>query len=106
MTAGASLHRHVSKQDVETPADFLQAVTTRFGRPTADLACTIENAKAPDAFVEGDARPWPREGLLWLNPPFGDIAPWAARCAAWRPLVGHSTALASIVGGGSDLREA
>lgn len=76
---------HRSRQDFETPRIFLDAVEYRWGKLTADLACTVENAKAPLALVQSltDVE-WPVEGNLWLNPPFADIDPWARRCAAWR----------------------
>jgi hypothetical protein len=85
---GAQFARGASKQNYETPADFIRAVETRFGRLTVDLACSPENAKAPDRFYEDRLPAWPREGLLWLNPPFSNIAPWASRCAAWQPVHG------------------
>lgn len=76
-----------SKQDYETPADFLAAVASRFGPLDVDLACTRKNAKAllGLAFPEVDAlrEPWAErfpDGNLWLNPPFGDLEPWAAKC--------------------------
>ena len=54
MTTGATMNRHRSVQDVETPRDLLDAVEARFGKLTADLACTRANAKAPDAYTESD----------------------------------------------------
>lgn len=74
---------HASKQDYGTPRDLLDAIEARFGAITCDLAADAHNAVAP-AFFDANAnallQPWPR-GLLWLNPPFVRIAPWAARCA-------------------------
>lgn len=72
-----------TKQDYETPLEFIEAVEKRFGRLTVDLAASAENAKASLYFTENDNaldQEWP-EGLLWLNPPFKDIEPWAAKCA-------------------------
>ena len=83
---GAANHRGRSVQVVGTPPALLDAVQRRFGVLTWDLAATPENAVAPDWFTEADdalARPWPREGVLWLNPPFANIAPWAAKCSEW-----------------------
>jgi phage N-6-adenine-methyltransferase len=88
---GAGLARHQSKQDVQTPEEFILAVEARFGLLKFDLAATDENSQAnqhwgpgskvPDSLVED----WTlREGVLWLNPPFGDIATWAAKCATCR----------------------
>jgi len=88
-----------SEQTVATPRDFLDAVEVRFGKMAWDLAATAENCiikgwgsegglkrfgpdhhdpKKRDAF----ANEWTKlKGNLWLNPPFGDIAPWAEKCA-------------------------
>jgi len=83
----------VTKQDYETPPELVEAVERRFGRLTADLACTPRNAKIsdPDGEVfslengtDSLANPWPTLGRLWLNPPYADIAPWAAKASAWR----------------------
>ena len=78
-----------SEQTVETPPEFLEAVERRFGPLAWDLACTRENAKAPrgifypshDALA--DHENW--SSLIepenaWLNPPFGDLRPWVAKC--------------------------
>lgn len=76
-----------SRQDYETPAEFIAAVERRFGPLVGDLAASAENAKHPDFFTEAQdslSQPWARwrsDGVLWLNPPFGSIAPWAAKCA-------------------------
>jgi phage N-6-adenine-methyltransferase len=88
---GAGLARHQSVQDVQTPKEFIDAIEKRFGILRIDLAATNNNCQAqlhfgpgsqsPDALVED----WSvRGGNLWLNPPFGDIAPWAAKCATCR----------------------
>lgn len=77
-----------SKQDYETPPEFIAAVERRFGRLHVDLAARADNAKAA-IFVppERDSLSlnWAREFAgrrCWLNPEFADIAPWAAKCAA------------------------
>jgi len=76
-----------TKQDYETPQEFIDAVEKRFGKLTFDLAATADNAKCSSFYTEKDdallmpGRVWP-EGLLWLNPPFKVIDPWAAACAA------------------------
>lgn len=73
-----------SRQDYETPDDLLSAVRAHFGPPSWDLAASAANAKAPD-FID-EARDsltvdWYKlGGLLWLNPPFGSITAWAAKC--------------------------
>ncbi len=77
-----------SRQDYGTPVAFIEACAARFGPIVCDLACTTVNAKAPagyhydkgaDSLMAEWARDWP-EGNLWLNPPFGDIGAWAAKC--------------------------
>jgi len=74
-----------TRQDYETPQEFIDAVEQRFGKLTFDLAAQATNTKVPGGFfTEADnalTQPWPN-GLLWLNPPFKVIDPWAARCLA------------------------
>ena len=81
----------MSKQDYETPRDFLVAVGSHFGPLAIDLACREDNAKAPRALTEERnslSALWDheiREGeVAWLNPPFADIDPWVAKAAEWR----------------------
>lgn len=77
----------MSKQDYGTPRAFIEAVEARFGPLVADLAANTENAKCAD-FIGPDrdsltvdwAAKYPT-GNLWLNPPFADIEPWAAKCS-------------------------
>ena len=79
-----------SRQDYETPAEFIAAVEKRWGWMAVDLAASKENAKAPSYYTEADdslAQNWqmlfrnPATLCCWLNPPFGDIAPWAKKCS-------------------------
>lgn len=76
-----------SKQDYQTPMEFIRAVEGRFGPLAWDLAATAENARSfhfvgPDDDTLGTA--WhelaPGE-WLWLNPPFGDIESFARKAA-------------------------
>lgn len=74
-----------SKQDYATPRPFLDAVEARFGRINFDLAASAGN-KVVDAYFDERKdslkQTWRRlPGLLWLNPPFGNIDPWAEKCA-------------------------
>jgi phage N-6-adenine-methyltransferase len=76
-----------SKQDYGTPWSLIRAIEARWGSLTIDLAARADNAKAP-LFItpEEDSlkQDWSTrigDGLAWLNPPFGDIAPWAAKCS-------------------------
>lgn len=77
--------RYRSKQDYETPWEVVRALERRFGPFAVDLAAREDNKKAPVCITEqenGLAVEWRRlTGLLWLNPPFANIDPWAAKCA-------------------------
>lgn len=82
---GPTVRRGKSRQTYGTPWEFIRAVTTRFGPLTWDLACSVENRKAPAGFTVAEdslRQPW---GLLtgnaWLNPEFDDISPWAHKMA-------------------------
>lgn len=83
--AGAAMHRGSSKQDYETPREFMRAVARRFGPIEFDLAASEENKKAIYCYSEDNdalSKDWSeRDGLLWLNPPFANIEPWARKCA-------------------------
>ncbi len=96
---GASFNRGKSRQDFATPQDFRDAVVKKFGMPSFDLAADEKNAfcdwvSMHQYFTEEDdalkqewyKRATPRDQpekqlLMWLNPPFGNIAPWARQCA-------------------------
>jgi hypothetical protein len=98
-----------SKQDYQSPSDFMEAVVGRFGPITFDLAAHAGNAQSPNYFAPctGPDGPLPRDprafgidafdhpwahlstnrfrrmgehGLLWLNCEWSDIASWAAKC--------------------------
>jgi phage N-6-adenine-methyltransferase len=81
-----------SKQDYGTPPEFLAAVKARLGieQFDCDLAASPENAVCSRYFTEkenGLQQGWMAGmGWNWLNPPFGNIAPWVklaevkARC--------------------------
>ncbi len=84
----------LSKQDYETPPEFIAAVKSRLGISefSIDLAADEHNTKAHIfVFREMDALAGDWEGLLtyhevegswcWLNPPYGNIAPWAKKCS-------------------------
>lgn len=94
MTADVVRHRKMprqkpnrSRQDYATPWDFIEAVERRFGKLEVDLAATKANAKAPWCVTpEQDSLSisWAErfaDKLCWLNPPFGNIEKWAAKCA-------------------------
>jgi phage N-6-adenine-methyltransferase len=77
-----------SEQVVATPRDFLDALEMRFGRMRFDLAATKSNSIADEWYgTEDDSLSidWSLlDGNLWLNPPYGDIGPWAQKCAETR----------------------
>lgn len=91
---GATMARGKSKQDYGTPREFLAAAEKRFGRIAWDLAAHEKNHVCPFYYGRGSAhgensliQDWGSlGGTLWLNPPYADIAPWAAKCASvrWR----------------------
>lgn len=81
-----------SRQDYQTPVAFLGAVEARFGPIVFDLACTKANSVAQRGFFhdlgfDGIAEDWTHLAMhgevLWLNPPFGQVAKWAEKCAAY-----------------------
>lgn len=84
MKTGPAIARGKSKQDYPTPWEFIWACEHRFCPISFDLAASPENAKAPKFYtIEDDSlsKPWHElDGVLWLNPPFDNIAPWAKKC--------------------------
>lgn len=79
-----------SKQDYETPRNFLSAIKKRLGIKAFefDFACSRENRKARRGWTEHDDSlskadwEWQHEvdlGWGWLNPPYSDIGPWAKK---------------------------
>ena len=95
---GPRITKGKSEGDYATPDNFLQAVQKKFGPIVYDLAASAQNAVCERFFtIEDDAfkQDWAaismkyphghegtkigRGGILWLNPPFSFIAPWASR---------------------------
>ncbi|HEY8944342.1 MAG TPA: DNA N-6-adenine-methyltransferase [Polyangiaceae bacterium] len=74
-----------SKQDYSTPRSFLNGVERRFGPIKWDLAAHEKNAVCDLWIGERQnslVHDWHQlDGWLFLNPPLGDIAPWAKKCA-------------------------
>lgn len=75
-----------TKQDYGTPWSFIAAVEERFGTIVCDLAAHAGNAKCTtfitpeeDTFTVAWAQRFPT-GVLWLNPEFANIAPYAEKC--------------------------
>lgn len=75
-----------SKQDYQTPKDFLSAVKNRLRIEDfeCDLAASHNNAVCPCYLTEEDDSlsqdiSWKTSGWSWLNPPFANIAPWVKK---------------------------
>lgn len=85
MITGPSIKKGRSRQDYETPMEFIQAVEKRFGPLDWDLAASAGNAKAAKYFtIEQNSleQDWTKlEGNLWLNPPYGVIGPWVKKAS-------------------------
>lgn len=90
-----------SKQDYQTPPDFIEAFELRFGKISFDLAAHKNNTQhekyfcapelrweEPDAYgVDSFAHDWAELSYtleagtcMWLNCEFSDIDPWAYKC--------------------------
>lgn len=75
-----------SVQDYGTPPELVRAAAHRFGAITWDLAAHERNAVS-DLWIGEQQNSlsvaWSElsHGVLWLNPPFGAITPWARKCA-------------------------
>lgn len=90
----------LSRQDVQTPANFLAAVKKRLGITefVRDLAASSENTAADEYFsIENDAltQSWQHQtrGWQWLNPEFNDLVPWLAKAAIESALGAHIVVL-------------
>jgi phage N-6-adenine-methyltransferase len=74
-----------SEQAVGTPWQLMHACEMRWGKFTYDLAANDDgsNTKAPlwiGPTEDSLSVDWHKlGGLLWLNPEFGNIGPWAAK---------------------------
>lgn len=82
----------MTNQKWATPYEFTAAVERRYGKIGFDLAASRSNTKAPAYFHEKQnalVQDWtdlktdkgfaPR--VVWLNPPFANIDPWAEKLA-------------------------
>lgn len=73
-----------SKQDYQTPPEFLAAVKARLGIVAFawDLAASAENAVATHFYSEAVSafeNTWHSNGWAWCNPPFAHLEPWVSR---------------------------
>lgn len=83
-----------SFQDYSTPEEFMIAVEDRFGSPDHDLAALTTNGWADAHYspeVNALTQDWStippkfnKHPVLWLNPPFARIAPWAKKCSEYK----------------------
>ncbi len=75
-----------SRQDYETPDEFVRACEQRFGSFVCDLAAREDNAKTSKFYTPEQntlVQPWAIDyptGTLWLNPEFAHIDPYAEKC--------------------------
>lgn len=75
-----------SKQDYGTDPEFIKAVLERYGDFVCDLAASPSNAVCERYITEemdSLSIEWAssNDGVMWLNPPFSKIGPWAKKCA-------------------------
>jgi hypothetical protein len=92
---------HRSVQEVQTPQELLLAIAEEFRVMcwARDLAASASNSVSavqsqyygPGSQLGEDSltAEWPINGDCWLNPPFGDLEPWVAKCAEQRDRVGR-----------------
>lgn len=84
---GPTINRGKGNNAASTPMVFINAVVEKFGPLAVDLAASSHNAKAPVWIDEKrnslstDVSWSVLQGLLWLNPPFTNVTPWARKCA-------------------------
>jgi hypothetical protein len=95
----------LSKQDVGTPKEFLDAVEKRFGKITLDLAAHQDNHVCDSWLGPGgllsdslsseanwktlsphDQYTGNQIGICYLNPPFGNISDFVYKCAEQKAL--------------------
>lgn len=99
--------RGSSRQDYQTPPEFLAAIERQFGPIGFDLACSVDNMVAPRGFTaEHDAlqQDWSKlclraGAVAFCNPPFSNIKPWAQACCSVRMLRRHTLLLVPYSGG-------
>lgn len=110
-----------SKQDYATPPDFIAAVERTFGPIIFDLAAHKDNTKHERFFAHPDhaegaygidalKQDWAHTAkhlirgvsptgyhLMWLNPEFSHITPWAKKCAQERLLLPDDISIPLLV---------
>ena len=104
--SGPTIKRGKSDQVVGTPRAFLDAAERRFGSVAWDLAATTDNSVCRDSgsyfgpdhtrrdWRDALAMDWGALiGTTWCNPPFSNIAPWAAKAETTRHRIGWTLML-------------
>lgn len=105
-----------NKQDYATPADLIAAVEQRYGKISFDLAASWKNKKHSRYFAapgtldlkaeakDSFAQDWCKlshtvepNTLLWLNPEFKRIEPWARKCRDSRDGLVNGVRIAFLV---------
>jgi phage N-6-adenine-methyltransferase len=72
-----------NKQDYATPREFIATVERELGEKFGFDAAALEANKVCEEFSSDSLNiDWPVGPLVWLNPPFGAGAKFAAKCAA------------------------
>lgn len=74
----------LSKQDYQTPVEFIKAVKRRLYIHDfcCDLAASASNRQAEKWWAEEDnslLQSWDEEGWNWLNPPYANIKEWVEK---------------------------
>lgn len=99
-----------SKQDYQTPPDFIEAVLRylRIGDFDIDVAASAENRVTERFYSAADDalslyNPWRvGEGWAWCNPPYANIAPWVKRASYEQRECGAKIAMLLPAGVGSN----
>lgn len=76
-------------QEWSTPPEFIQAVESRFGKITIDVAATHENKVVPSCLtpeMDGLKLPWfasnTENEIAWCNPGFSNMRAWVDKAIA------------------------
>jgi len=97
VATGPTIRRGKSSGDIWTPWEFIRAVEKKFGPLTIDLAASGPQGAKASEFITPEQDSFSFKwheflGLSWLNCEYGNIAPWAHKCAdeslaGWRGLL-------------------
>lgn len=79
-------HGPRTNQDHCTPVYLIEAIKAAWGgidldpcsNPWSQVGALLEYSKHRGE--DGLKSAWPLEGLIYLNPPFGELVPWVERC--------------------------